>query len=176
MNNDHAWYRKLTHRYQTLSPQDRRALLILGIAVVVVVAYAGIYRPSENYLGHAEQTQAKAEELHAWIIAHRTDLDRLQDLSNSSSGAAEENNLTPDSVRQLMSLITTSANDGDVKLQRLEPSGEEKVSLWVNESHFTNVAKWLETLTQKYKVTITQATLDQGEKSGTVSARITVAL
>ncbi|MFO8142675.1 MAG: type II secretion system protein GspM, partial [Marinobacter sp.] len=80
----------------------------------------------------------------------------------------------PADGRALMALITRSASEAGLSLQRFEPSGENAVRVWLDGVPFADVAAWLEQLDARHAVIIDQASMDRGNEPGRVSVRLTL--
>ncbi len=70
----------------------------------------------------------RATELLAWLEANRQSLERLSSANSSSGGAGSD---TPVDGRALMALVTRSASESGLSLQRFEPSGENAIRVWL---------------------------------------------
>ncbi|KXS55266.1 MAG: general secretion pathway protein M [Marinobacter sp. T13-3] len=159
--------------FKKLDERSQRALKVLGVALVVTVAYAGIYQPSAAF---AEQQQTRAEHaaaLQGWVQANESDIHRLG--AGVSQDAAERRQ-RPDGERELMTVVTGSAQAHGVTLQRFEPAGGSQVRVWVEQGDYGKVAGWLEALDRDYAVSVSQAAMDRAGEAGKVSARVTLAL
>jgi len=75
-----------------------------------------------------------------------------------------------------MALVTRSARESGLVLQRFEPSGDNSVRIWMDNVPFSNVASWMETLSVENGVLIDQAALEKTAEGGKVTARLTLGL
>lgn len=75
-----------------------------------------------------------------------------------------------------MGLVTRSARESGLSLQRFEPSGEGAIRVWLEAVPYSEVAAWLEMLNGKHGVVIDQAALDRSGEPGRVSVRLTLAI
>ncbi|HBC34601.1 MAG TPA: type II secretion system protein M, partial [Marinobacter adhaerens] len=78
--------------------------------------------------------------------------------------------------RALMALVTRSAGEAGLSLQRFEPSGEDAIRVWLENVPFAEVAAWLERLNGNHGVVIDQAAMDRASEPGRVSVRLTLAI
>lgn len=159
--------------FEKLDERSQRALKLLAVAVVVTVAYAGIYQPSAAFAEQQQTRRAQAAALQGWVQANQSDIHRL---SAGVSQDAAERRQRPEGERELMAVVTGSAEAQGVSLQRFEPAGGSQVRVWVEQGSFTRVAGWLESLDRDYGVSVDQAAMDRAGEAGTVSARVTLML
>lgn len=163
---------KLIARYDQLPVRDRQALTALFIALLVAVLYFAVWRPASDFRDQAEASREHAEQLLAWMQANESSIRRLGGAgATASAGVAVDK---PANGRALMALITRSASEAGLSLQRFEPSGENAVRVWLEAVPFVDVAAWLEQLDSRHGVIIDQATMDRDNQPGQVSVRLTL--
>lgn len=165
---------KLIARYDQLPQRDRQALTVLLIALAIAVLYFAIWRPVSDYRNNAEASRENASELLAWMQANESTIQRLGNAGSggSASGAADR----PADGRALMALVTRSAGEASLSLQRFEPSGSNAIRVWMEDVPYADVAAWLERLHAEHGVLIDQAAMDRGNEPGIVSVRLTLAI
>lgn len=164
---------KLTAQYDQMPRRDQQALIVLAIAVFVGILYFAIWRPAVTFHEAAVNDRENAEELLAWLDANRASLQRI---SGGVSGQSSGNVDKPADGRALMSLVTRTAGESGLTLQRFEPSGEDTIRVWLEKVSFEQVAGWLETLNSDNGVQIGQASMDRQSEPGLVSVRLTLTL
>ncbi len=163
---------KLIAQYDQLPRRDQQALTVLAIAVFLGVLYFAIWRPVAGFHDQAVSARANAEELLAWMQANEPALDRLAASDGSSSSSAN----APEDGRALMALVTRSAGESGLSLQRFEPSGSDAIRVWLEDVPFAEVAAWLEGLNSDHGVVIDQAAMDKQDEPGIVSVRLTLTI
>ena len=164
---------KLIAQYDQLPRRDQQALSVLAVAVLLGILYFGIWRPATDFHNDAVESRERATELLAWLEANRQSLERLSSASSSQGGAGSD---TPVDGRALMALVTRSASESGLSLQRFEPSGENAIRVWLEGAPFTEVASWLERLSASHGVQIDQASMDRQNDPGIVSVRLTLTI
>ncbi|NWN90558.1 type II secretion system protein M [Marinobacter adhaerens] len=164
---------KLIAQYDQLPRRDQQALTILAIAVFLGFLYFAVWRPVTDFHNRAETSKQSASELVAWMQANRPAIRRL---ASNGGGPASVSAEVPADGRELMGLVTRSARESGLTLQRFEPSGDNAIRVWVDSAVYAEVAAWLEMLSDQHGVTIDQAALDRANKPGRVSARLTLAI
>jgi general secretion pathway protein M len=163
---------KLTAQYDQLPRRDQQALIVLGVAVFLGILYFAVWSPVAAYHDRAVSKRENAEQLLAWLDSNRSSLRSLSGASGQSSNPVDK----PVDGRALMALVTRSAGESGLALQRFEPSGEDAIRVWLEQVPFSNVAGWLETLNTENGVEIDQASMDRQDEPGLVSVRLTLTI
>lgn len=170
---EHAMVRRLTAQYDQLPRRDQQALVILAIALLLGLLYLGVWRPAASFHDSAVDSRRNAEELLTWMDANQAALRRLSGAAAEPSAANVDR---PENGRALMALVTRSAGESGLVLQRFEPSGEGAIRVWLEKVPFGQVAGWLETLNTTNGVQIDQASMDRQDEPGLVSVRLTLTI
>lgn len=165
---------KLIAKYDQLPSRDRQALVVLVVALLLAVLYFAVWAPASAFNEKARASRENAGELLAWMQANEATIKRLGSSGAPASGSANANK--PESGRELMALVTRSAGEAGLALQRFEPSGDSAIRVWLEGVPFAEVAAWLETMNGNHGVIIDQASMDRGKEPGTVSVRLTLAI
>jgi len=163
---------KLIAQYDQLPRRDQQALTVLAIAVFLGLLYFAIWRPVAGFHDQALSARENGEELLAWMQSNKSALDRLAASDGSSRPAAN----APEDGRALMALVTRSAGESGLSLQRFEPSGSDAIRVWLEDVPFAEVAAWLEGLNGDHGVVIDQAAMDKQDEPGIVSVRLTLTI
>jgi general secretion pathway protein M len=164
---------KLTAQYDQLPRRDQQALVVLAIAVFLGILYFAIWRPATMFHDNAVSSRENSEELLAWLTANQPSLQRLSGGASSQSSASLDK---PADGRALMALVTRSAGETGLALQRFEPSGDDSIRVWLEKVPFSQVSGWLETLSTDNGVEIEQASMDRQNEPGLVSVRLTLTI
>lgn len=164
---------KLTAQYDQLPRRDQQALIVLAVAVLLGILYFAIWRPAVTFHDSAVDKKENAEQLLAWLDANQASLERL---SGAASGQSSGNIDKPADGRALMALVTRTAGESGLALQRFEPSGDDSIRVWLEQVPFGQVAGWLETLSASNGVEIEQASMDRQSEPGLVSVRLTLTI
>lgn len=163
---------KLIAQYDQLSRRDQQALLVLVVAVFLGLLYFAIWVPATSFHDSARAERENAAELLAWMQANETTIKRLGNAQGEGSRGTSD---VPDG-RALMALVTRSARESGLALQRFEPSGENAIRVWLEDAPFAEFAAWLEQLNSSHGVIIDQAAMDRADEPGRVSVRLTLTI
>ena len=164
--------RKLIAQYDHLPRRDQQALGLLTIALLIGLVYFALWRPVVDYHDEGVRSRENASELLAWLQANRQTLNRLSGTNTGQSSSGSK----PQSGRELMALVTRTAGESGLALQRFEPSGEDAIRVWIDGVPFSQVASWLEMLGTNNGVEIEQASMDRQSEPGRVSVRLTLTI
>lgn len=164
---------KLIAQYDQLPRRDQQALSMLAIAVFLGILYFAVWSPVASFHDQAAASKEHASELVAWVQLNEP---AIRSLGANGAGMATASADVPADGRALMGLVTRSAREFGLTLQRFEPSGESAIRVWLEAVPYSEVAAWLEMLNGKHGVVIDQAALDRAGEPGRVSVRLTLAI
>jgi general secretion pathway protein M len=164
---------KLVAQYDQLPKRDQQALTVLSVAVFLGILYFAVWRPVTDFNNRAINERQNAAELLTWVQSNEAAIRRL-----GSAGTSSDSTLVnkPKNGRALMALITSSAQEAGLSLQRFEPSGDNAMRVWIEGAPFADMAAWLERLKSEHGVIVDQAAMDKVNEPGRVSARLTLAI
>lgn len=159
----------LQKQYEMLSGRDRIALKVLAVVLAVLLGYFLAWQPAFQFMRDAEAEVERSEQLLALVKQNRTILASL-----SAGRAAQGKGKVLDS-QQLVSSVTNMAKRHDVALKRFEPGGERQIKVWIDDASFDKMMAWLKALDSSLQVYVEQISVEKGELSGQISARLTLA-
>ena len=164
---------KLIAQYDQMSQRDQLALKVLAVALFLAILYLLLWRPVSDFHEHSASARDNAAELLAWMQTNKTAIARLANAGESPASSAPDK---PVDGRALMALVTRSARESGLTLQRFEPSGPDSIRVWIEQAPFSGVAAWLEALKNDHGVVIDQAAMDKTEVPGEISVRLTLTI
>ena len=151
----------LKERFDALQSSEQRAVTILGVFAVVVVIYLGVWTPASDWRVIAEQERNSQFET----------LSMMKETESQARAAARERP-TETAEESLLSLVSSSAKAQGINPNRLQPEGENAVSLWFDNVAFSSVMELLERMAAIPGVEVQQLVIDGSEEPGQVRARI----
>ena len=160
--------------YDHLPARDRQALLVLAVALLLALLYFIVWRPAAGFHERTLNERENAQELLAWMQSNQEAIEALNPANNTGAGNSDVEK--PVDGRALMALITRTADEADLALQRFEPGDENTVRVWMDSVPYTRVAGWLEMLANRHGVIIDQASMDRAETPGIISVRLTLTI
>ena len=142
--------------YQSRSPQDQRALVVMGLALLALLIGYGFLWPLQQQANAARLTYAQVQDDLMWMQANR---------HRVSPAAARPAGQT------LLSLVTQSAAAHGLAIRRFEPVGEDGISLNLDEVEFDRAIGWLAELMQN-GVLVQEFSATGRQQSGIADLRI----
>ena len=164
-------FQKINTAYDHLPRRDQRAVQALAVALALFIAFFLIWRPVQEFHDDAAARAEAAVERLAWLEAHMEQARQLAQ-QGQADGPVEK----IEDSRSMMRTVTASAQDAGLRLQRFEPSGDEQMRVWLDNTQFDSLASWLERLSAEYGIVVDQASIDRADASGRVNVRLTLSL
>ena len=151
----------LVRRWQQLAPRERTALAALTIFLLAVLLYLLLWRPAEQARTSARHYFEQQRELNAYLQAQAPQV----------RSAGERPVATVDPA-QLQGLVTASAEQQGLTVERLDGEGEGGVQVALRPAAFASLLRWIADLDRR-GVRVEEAGLD-GAGDGRVAARLTL--
>ena len=157
---------QLQARWNQLQPRERLVLGLGGVALLLIILYAGLWQPL-----HQQQATAETRLQEQRLLAQ--DLERAAVLarnSGSRAGAPSSSNQSLITVVD-QSLKASQLSKPDLRIQE---DGASRVRVWLEDVSFDALAGWTATLQQRHGISISTADLDRTSGAGLVNARLTL--
>jgi general secretion pathway protein M len=159
---------KLRQRFDALPSNDRRALLIMGAAVVLSVLYFSLSM-TRAYQQSAIVHYETVSKDNRWITLN---LPQIRNLANAATKPAAAG--SPDA--SLINRATTSAKPFGIVFKRFQPEEETGLRLWIEGAEFDQLIRWVAALEQQ-GILLDQLDIDkQADKAGVVDARVLLSI
>ena len=149
------------------SPREQ-LILVSGIGILLLVilwflVWEPVSRKNSEYQARVEQEQKVLLQLRQLA----SEANRL----GAGSGATSER-----ADQSLLSLTDRTVRAAGLAgaLRRIEPDGDQRVRLWLQQAPFDPMMSWLQTLAGDYGIHVLTANIDLGERTGLVVADITL--
>ncbi len=157
MNKIRDWYSKLQLR-------EQRMVLVGGIVVVLLVLVGGVLLP----------LQAAASRAERHVDTQRQDLEWMQlNAPEVRDGASQLHADTGEAPVVLVDRIGRESGLGSA-FRGTQPSGVTGVRVQLEAAPFDPMIQWLDTLEQRYGLSIETITVDRTGKTGIVNASVTL--
>ena len=154
-------------QYEMLPSRDQLALKLLLGVVCILVLYGLFWLPAQSFMTTAKAELGQRQALLQLVQTNKSTLKSLSSTSQSSSTKLDS--------QQLVSSVTNLAKKHNLALKRFEPSGDNKVKVWVDEASFDKLMAWLSELKKSLNVQVEQVSIEKEDSEGLVSARLTLA-
>lgn len=154
----------LRHRWQQLTTRDRQALGWLSAFLLAVLVYTQLWQPLQQGATDARQRYQQQQALLAYLQQH----------ADSIQPAAKTSQQAPLQPEQLQGVITRSARQHQLQIDRLDPDSDGSLSLQIPNVRTPVLFRWLQTL-QQQGIQVAQASLQRlgpGEVSASLSLHL----
>jgi type II secretory pathway component PulM len=145
---------------RSLSPRDRRALLVgvMGVAIIIVLA---VILPLDRSVSR----------LHDRVAQKQTDLVWMR---NAAPEIAAAGPVRSSAGESLIVIVDQSAHEAGLggSLAGSQPSGHSSLGVQLNKAPFDTLVAWLARLSQQNGVQVESATIDSAGAPGTVNASL----
>jgi general secretion pathway protein M len=155
------WLTPLLEKYNTLPDRDRGMLTALVVFLVAVLIYLLIWTPIDEYRQRGMQDRNRNLEL--LEMMRRTETQARQNRTSKQPSTTG---------KSLLSIISREAQRLNIKANRLQPEGQNAVSLWFDNIAFNDLLELLEKVQSEHGVSVQQIVIDRGESGGSVRARL----
>ena len=146
--------------YVTKSPTDRLIIKILAALIAATIIYTVVWKPLSDYSQDQQARYVTELALSEWIVLN-------QEALKQSARQPVRGNSSP----ALIPSITNTANQNQLKLDRLQPDSDGGVSISLQEQQFDQVLKWL-LLETRQGLSVERLSIDRGDKSSKVSGQV----
>ena len=157
MNKIRDWYSKL-------QPREQRMVLAGGIVVVLLILVGGVILPLQAAAARAERRADSRRQDLQWMHQYAPEV---------REGAAQ---LHPDTGEAPVVLVDRIGRESGLgtAFRGTQPSGVTGVRVQLEAAPFDPMIQWLDTLEQRYGLSIETITVDRTGKTGIVNASVTL--
>lgn len=153
--------------FRSRSPREQ-LVLASGMAVLFLVTlWLLVWEPLNERLGEYQARVAQQQTILLQLQQLAAEADQLGDRPDSGKARGDQS---------LLSLADRTVRAAGLAgaLRRIEPDGERRVRLWLQQAPFDPLVAWLQSLTSDYGIQVFAANIDQGDSTGLVIADITL--
>jgi len=156
--------RQWRERLAALGARDRDALMGLAIFLIAMLGYFGLLRPAAESYTAAKTALAEQRALLFWLQRNES---RLRAAKPSIAPA----DAGGDTEQSLLARISASASAHEIAIARLEPNAGGVLAA-IDATDFSRLITWLDELSRKHRVTVSQAVIERLAADRGVSARL----
>ena len=146
--------------YAAKEPRERLAFGALAVVAVLVLLWAGVWKPLADWRTAQTHRHGNAQGLIEWLRANES---RIR-------SAVEQG--TDEPSRSILPIITRAADARGLKVGRLQPESDGVVSVMLQGQPFNDVIAWVAALEDAEGITVIRASIDDQEAAGTVNAQL----
>lgn len=158
----------MTGWWQQLNPRQQRLVMLLAAVLAGVLIYVLVWEP----LAQAREAER------ARVAEQRAVLDWLDQVAPVAEELRRTGQRSEDlGDRSLLGLADETARAARLAgaLTRIEPTGDNRVRVWLDGADFVAAMGWLEQFSREYPVEVRELQVDRASGSGMVNLRVTLA-
>lgn len=156
-----AIVKKLRETYKSLEDRDRNAVKVLSVAFISLFIYFGIWSPLNEYKTTSKKNRDRQLELIQWM----RETEKVASVSSNAGGGQV-------SGQNLLTQVSRTTQKYNITPNRLQPEGENAVSVWFDSVAFNDLVKWLQQLQKQGGIDVKQISVDGQPQSGLVAVRM----
>jgi general secretion pathway protein M len=140
--------------WRSLKEQEQQLIMVAGGIFVIFVLVMGIFRPLNNAITKAEQSQIKQQALLVWV-----------DESIVKLKAAGNTRVA--SNQNLSQVVNSTRSRYQINISKMQPS-DGSLRLTLDSVEFNKLVEWLDELVNQHGLKIENLDLSRDDKSGYV--------
>ena len=151
-----------------LEARERRTLLIGGIALAIILYLFVIWLPAHRTVERLETRLTEQHSLLAWMQQAGATAQALRAVGGGNGQIVGIGN------QALFSFVDQSAREAGLAdaLRQVEPTGEQRVRVTLQQANFDVLMNWLVTLKTRHGVDVSALSVRRGETPGLVDAQL----
>lgn len=155
--------------WQQLTTRERVLLLVGGGLLLVVLVYTMLIEPLSTSRAELQEVVERTRATHSAIQQAVAEARVLR-----GGGAKPRQAL---GAQSMMGRIDESARRFGLgaQMKRVEPSGKDKISIWLEKASFDSLAAWLEEMERQYGMQVQTLEAERID-TGRVNARVVLGL
>ena len=154
--------------YESLDVRERR-ILFAGVAVLVVaLLYLLAWEPLVNKISVLEKSNQENQKLLSWMEQSAAEAKQLQAKLQSSGASGRSKG------QSLLGTIDRTAKTNKLakSVKRVQPDGQTKARVWLENVSFDSMVSWLEKLQRQQGIRIVTSVIEKQDEPGLVNARL----
>ncbi|MEL0649548.1 type II secretion system protein M [Pseudoalteromonas agarivorans] len=146
--------KQLMQYWRSLKEQEQQLVMIAGGVFIIFVLVMGIFRPLNNAIEKAQQSQIKQQALLVWVDES---IVKLKAAGNTS--VASNTNLSQ--------VVNSTRGRYQIDISKMQPS-TGSLRLTLDSVEFNQLIEWLDELVNQHGLKIENLDLSRDDKSGYV--------
>lgn len=146
--------KQLMQQWRSLKEQEQQLVMVAGGVFIIFVLVMGIFRPLNNAIEKAQQSQIKQQELLAWVD------DSIVKLKAAGNTRVASN-------ANLSQIVNSTRGRHQISISKMQPSSDS-LRLTLDSVEFNQLIEWLDELVNQHGLKIENLDLSRDDKSGYV--------
>jgi len=154
--------------FDNLDTREKRILIIGAVVLLMALMYLLAWEPFIKKSASLEKSNQENELLLSWMEQSADEARELQAKLKANGPAGSTKG------QSLLGIIDKTAKSGNLgkSVKRVQPDGQTKAHVWLENANFNDVIKWLESLQHKQGIHIVTSVIEKQEEAGLVNARL----
>ena len=154
---------QIRQRIQELERKEKLAILALSVFLALLTFFLVIWFPIYESKEKRRDSYERSLDLLLYLQSTEEEARSVKvDGSKRMSG------------QTLLTKVTRTAKTAGIQPSRLQPEGNDSVSIWFDSVSYRELMLFLERLESREAIYIIQLSIDKGNQSGKISSRVTV--
>ena len=154
---------QIRQRIQELERKEKLAILALSVFLALLTFFLVIWFPIYEYKEKQRDSYERSLDLLLYLQSTEEEARSVKvDGSKRMSG------------QTLLTKVTRTAKTAGIQPSRLQPEGDDSVSIWFDSVSYRELMLFLERLESREAIYIIQFSIDKGNQPGKISSRVTV--
>lgn len=149
-------------RWDALNQRERLIVSFLGVVVIFALVMLVVYIPLLK----------KRDEV---LLRYESNVELLNWMSSVAPQVKKQTTGSPASAQSAQSIMNTvnqTAQAYQLNLDRIQPEGKSNLRVWIQDASFDALMRWLVDLQNTSGISVKNISIDSGNNSGIVSARV----
>lgn len=153
--------------FEKLAPREQWMVGAAAVLVLAMLYYLIVWEPLSKASQRLDADLLASQQLVSQMQQTRAE---VASLGGSRAAAVQPSN------RSLLSVVDSSGKRSGVakNIKRIQPEGQSKVRLWLEDAPFEPLLAWLKQLESNQGIVLGNGSLDRDDRAGTVQARLTL--
>jgi general secretion pathway protein M len=150
-----------------IEARHRPLAISAALLLLCLLIYAAIWLPFSHSVERLSAQVSDQRALETWMHQAATQVAQLRG-TGSAVGRSDG--------RSLLALVDQTAKQSQLgsAIRRVEPDGEGKARIHLEQAAFDDIITWLEQLSVKYGIHVDEITVDRLDRPGLVNARVSL--
>lgn len=154
--------RETKRAFYGLQPREQNLIVLMGVVIAIALVYLLVMYPAQNAVQDATKRLDAKQSLLSWMQSNEEAAKAASKISDAPSGSGQN----------ILATVNKSASRYQITLQRYEPEGKDKLRVWLEDTSFNNMVRWMHQLESRKGVSVSSISIDSEKSPGLVSAKV----
>ena len=154
--------------FDNLDIREKRILIIGVVVLFFALTYLLVWEPFIKKTAALEKSNLENAALVVWMEQSAEEAKELQAKVKASGPSGSTQG------QSLLGIIDKTAKSGNLgkAVKRVQPDGQSKARVWLENANFNDMIKWLESLQRRQGIHVVTSVVEKLEEDGLVNARL----